>query len=409
MRRAKRFPVSCQRGLAAIIDKLLTGQPEHRYQSAAEIAQDLDAFLRHESPRLKTATSRPIRSGSLPDPRPAAIRRLDRTEPIRASQIGPSRCRRSRPAAAVAPIAPASRRRAAGARASHARPALLRRIAWVAALLVSTSLFTTEGVAWFGAERMRAELTTLDGGAVAPKRREYDRLRRWSLLHLGSRLRLDGPLKQRLVTVADGVIADYRQEEPTVAEAQWRQATEALKWASELTPNDTSIAPKEQDCEGHVDRIAAQNRKRTNQAEAQRLFKQAIDKFRQSARLDPQSPDPYLGLSRVYIYGLGDVDQGAGAIREAETRGHPPGWRERAQLGDGYLGRAEKIRREAPKEPGDQPAGTRIEMARDDYARCVESFNPILAKANAKGNRDSCQRHLDAANDELDVGLREAR
>ena len=40
-------------------------------------------------------------------------------------------------------------------------------------------------------------------------------------------------------------------------------------------------------------------------------------------------------------------------------------------------------------------------MARDDYARCVESFNPILAKGNAKGNRDACQRHLDAVNDEL--------
>src|SRR4029077_13241095 len=110
--------------------------------------------------------------------------------------------------------------------------------------------------------------------------------------------------------------------------------------------------------------------------------------------LDPQSPDPYLGLSRVYIYGLGDVDLGANAIRDAETRGHPPGWRERAQLGDGYLGRAEKMRREAPPEPG--PArGRAIEMARDDYVRCVASFNPILAKGNAKGNRDSCQRHLD--------------
>ncbi len=154
------------------------------------------------------------------------------------------------------------------------------------------------------------------------------------------------------MAVADGVIADYRQEEPTVAEAQWRQAAEALRWASELAPNDASLAPKQRDCEGHVDRIAAQNRKRTNQADAQRLFKQAIDKFQQSARLDPQSPDPYLGLSRVYIYGLGDVDQGAGAIREAEARGHSPGWREQAQLGDGYLGRAEKIRRDAPKEPG---------------------------------------------------------
>ena len=391
------LPVSCQRGLAAIIDKLLTGQPEHRYQSAADIALDLNAFLRHESPRAENryVTTDTVRISQALSGGPASAV----AEPVRSPDTEPMPPR-DPASAALADVAGVRAALPSPARVSD-RPALLRRIAWVAALLVSTSVFTTEGVAWLSAERMRAELTMLDGGAVAPKRREYDRLRRWSLLHLGSRLRLDGPLKRRLVTVADGVIADYRQEEPTVAEAQWRQATEALKWASQLTPNDASIAPKQLACEGHVDRIAAQNRKRTSQAEAQRLFKQAIDKFQQSARLDPQSPDPYLGLSRVYIYGLGDVDLGASAIRDAETRGHPPGWRERAQLGDGYLGRAEKTRREAPPEPG--PARRRaIEMARDDYVRCVASFNPILAKGNAKGNRDSCQRHLDAANSELD-------
>jgi hypothetical protein len=392
------LPNSVQRGLAAIIDKLLAGQSEHRYQSAAEIAQDLDAFLRHESPRAEgryvTTDTVRITAGPATGAYPSSIS----TEPIPASPIGSAAAANHGARAGVVP--PAGSPAASLPATARGRSPVLRRMARVAALLVSTSLFTTECVAWFGAERMRAELSSLDGVAVAPKRREYDRLRRWSLVDIGARLRLDAPLKQRLVAVADGVITDYRQEEPTVAEAQWRQATEALKWAAALTPDDTSLAPKEQDCEGHVDRIAAQNRKRTSQADALRLFKQAIDKFRRSARLDPRSPDPYLGLSRVYIYGLGDVDQGAVAIREAEARGHPPGWRERAQLGDGYLGRAEKIRREAPKEPG--PARREaIEMARDDYARCVESFNPILGKGNAKGNRDACQRHLDAANDEL--------
>src|SRR5439155_5029507 len=219
--------------------------------------------------------------------------------------------------------------------------------AWVAWLLVMTTFFVSEGAAWLGAERIRAELPDLDARSIVAKRQQYERLRRWSFFLVGPRLRLDRPLKKRLVTLADAVIADFRQEEPTVAEAQWRQASAALEWASQLSPRDASLAPKALDCEGHVDRIDAQQQSRTNPSESKRLYTRAIDEFQRAAQLDPESADPYLGLSRIYIYGLKDVDRGAAAIHEAELRGHKQGWRDVAQLGDGYLRRGDGTRRTA--------------------------------------------------------------
>ena len=46
----------------------------------------------------------------------------------------------------------------------------------------------------------------------------------------------------------------------------------------------------------------------------------------------PRSPDPYLGLARLYVYSLRDVDRAEDALKAAEKRGHEMGRRERAQL-----------------------------------------------------------------------------
>src|SRR5207244_1969836 len=172
------------------------------------------------------------------------------------------------------------------------RPAFVRRSAWVAALLIMTTFFVSEGVAWLGAERIRAELPDLDARGIAAKRQQYEQLRRWSFFLVGPRLRLDRPLKKRLVTLADAVIADFRQEEPTVAENQWRQASAALEWASQLSPRDATLLPKALECKGHVDRIDAQQQSRTNPGEAKRLYTRAIDEFQRAGRLDPDSADP---------------------------------------------------------------------------------------------------------------------
>ena len=65
----------------------------------------------------------------------------------------------------------------------------------------------------------------------------------------------------------------------------------------------------------------------------------------------PKSPDPYLGLARLYVYSLRDVDRAEDALKAAEKRGHEMGRRERAQLADGYRDRGERLMKEASAPP----------------------------------------------------------
>jgi hypothetical protein len=44
-----------------------------------------------------------------------------------------------------------------------------------------------------------------------------------------------------------------------------------------------------------------------------------------------------LGLARVYVYGLKDIDKAYAVLQEAERRGYKLGNREKAQLADGYV------------------------------------------------------------------------
>ena len=53
-------------------------------------------------------------------------------------------------------------------------------------------------------------------------------------------------------------------------------------------------------------------------------------------------------------------------------------------------------RARAARRFADQPRRDALEAARGDYARCVESFSPILDKGRSTHNRDYCQRQLDA-------------
>jgi hypothetical protein len=179
-----------------------------------------------------------------------------------------------------------------------------------------------------------------------------------------------------------------------VAEAQWRRAAAALEWASHLMPASDGLKARQLICAGHLDRIAAQGG-RGGQAETRTLYSRAIDEFRQAASLDARLPDPYLGLSRIYIYGLNDLDSGAKAIADADARGHKPGWRDQAQLGDGYLRRADEERRTADG-LADEARVAALKSAQADYQQCVATFEPIVDKARSRRNRDYCQRRADA-------------
>ena len=92
------------------------------------------------------------------------------------------------------------------------RGGFVRRIAWMGVLLIVIGMFTSEAVAWLAAERFRAGVTALDLRDVAAARQQYDRLRGASPLRVATRVRVDEALGRRLISLADGVLADFRQD-----------------------------------------------------------------------------------------------------------------------------------------------------------------------------------------------------
>lgn len=422
-RRRQPLPDTCPPALAAIINKLLAYQPERRYPNAVAIRADLDAFLgdrtptaaaeyhipptvaierppeRHRISLESAATSSELTTHNselqgvlttppplptLPPPLPAALPPLS-LDPVPATEPLPIGHVSSAPMAAPP--------RTWRTRVRRFRRGV-RRLAWLAALLWLVATLALEGVAWVFSEQFRQSLDGIEGPTVTRSKATYDRIDRLSPMDVGLGLRVHRRLRNRLTAIADRVITDYRNEQPSVGLVEWKQAREALRWAQQIAPGDRTIRARSVECDAHVTRIEAQSQPRGS-ALRQQLFQSALAKFRRAAELDPTSFDPYLGISRTLVYGLDDVDGAAAAIEEAERRGFETSRRERAQLGDGYLRRAEKSRRLARTLSGEQRQ-RELEKARSDYARCVEMFDPILGFANAAANLELCKRQRDS-------------
>jgi tetratricopeptide (TPR) repeat protein len=269
---------------------------------------------------------------------------------------------------------------------------IVRRAGWAAVLLTLIMIVAAEGGAWVAAERFREGLGAMDGPALAARRREYDAIRDWGMFDTGLRLRVNPALRQRLLTLADFVIADYRRDDPSMSVADWREAKAALDWALTLSPGDRQVRARQLIAEGHLLRFSARSQRRGSDASRQ-AYQNAIDRFEEAAKLDERSYDPYLGISNIQSYALDDVDRAADAIDRAEARGYKPGRRERAQLGDGYLRRADRTRRHA-RTLEDESMRTELEKARGDYERCVERFEPIQDFGRSAFNMEYCRAHL---------------
>jgi hypothetical protein len=384
------LPPSCPAPLAAIVSRLLAYQIEHRYPTAAAIRSDLQLFVDGKTPLAMgdyvTPATMPIGQSGPTTPiatnrvLPPVVEPVPPTDPLPAPAPQP----------AVPPPAPARR---SGIRY------LMRGAAWAALLLVLVSVIATEGVAWVAAERFRHSLDGIDGRPLAETRASYEGIRAQSVLGTGLRLRVNRLLRSRLVGMADRVIADYRRDEPTMAGPDWRVAQQALRWAAQLGPGDRRLQAKLLTCDAHVIRLAARTQA---PAAARATYRRAVDRFRAASELDEDSFDPYLGISRIAVYGLGDVDQAASAIQEAEKRGYVSGRRERALLGDGYLRRATAGWATARSLSGDQRR-RELEKVRADYKGCVDAFDPIVGFGNAAKNLEICKGQLERLDDELSV------
>jgi serine/threonine protein kinase len=199
---------------------------------------------------------------------------------------------------------------------------------------------------------------------------------RWTELSKGnaSSYLLHAPRKavrQKFVAAADHVIDTYRNNESQlIYEKEWEHARTMAARALAVDPDD-NIRGKLRLCEGHLARING-----TSHRSPQELSL-AVEKFNEAQKLLPQSPDPELGLARVYVYGLKDIDKGYDALRQAQQRGYALGNREKLLLADGYRDRGDRLWWDSRNVRGLPPEKDQIQRAADDYKRAEELYQGI--------------------------------
>jgi tetratricopeptide (TPR) repeat protein len=223
---------------------------------------------------------------------------------------------------------------------------------------------------------------------------------RWTELSKGnaSSYLLHAPRKavrQKFVAAADHVIDTYRNNESQlIYEKEWEHARTMAARALAVDPDD-NVRGKLRLTEGHLARING-----TSHRSPQELSL-AVEKFKEAQTLLPQSPDPELGLARVYVYGLKDIDKGYDALRQAQQRGYALGNREKLLLADGYRDRADRLWWDSRNVRGLPPEKDQIQRAADDYKRAEELYQGISPWGKSIVNLIRVRLSLESVNSRL--------
>jgi len=375
-------PDPCPEPLRRILMKAMAPDASQRYASARDFADDLEAFqaggtVRAEAEDLD-ATRRTFR------------RDFDDTYRSEAGDDGEA-TRRSQPGKKARPMTwPFGKRGLFSRTASNS----MRLVAILAILFLTAGL-------WGAAVKYRlySEGKALQHDIEAERITDPDQIwnKWWELSKSNpSSILLSGPrgvVRARLIEAADHVITLFRNDQAQPLK-DWEHARVLLADALSLDPDD-QVRGQLRLVEGHVDRIVGlyqNDRKELVTAE---------EKFTEAQQLLPKSPDPYLALAQLYIYGMKDLDKAYDALREAQKLGHPLGPREEQQLADGYLDRADQLFtdsksvRDLPQEKDE------IARAAADYNRALELYQRIEPYGHAAKAAARVQMSLDGVNDRL--------
>jgi hypothetical protein len=173
-------------------------------------------------------------------------------------------------------------------------------------------------------------------------------------------------------------------------EAEWTHARDDISRAIQLAPDDKTLHAKLLLVNGHLARL------RGTAEHDPRLLDDARQDFQNAAQAMKKSPDPWLGLTSLYLSSFHDLARGEAAIRQANHLGYVTGKRETEELADGY-----RYRAQGAIALGDQ-ASTRMQaahfyrMAAPDLARARRLYESILpwdgAAASLRQVNDSINR-----------------
>jgi serine/threonine protein kinase len=370
------LPPTCPEQLCRIVFKMLARDPLRRYQSATELKEDLLRFRRME----------PVQAGPAPaaaaDPNDEATVRT--TKPV--PPPGPGEATFRTTPVKDAPIiwppkGPKSRRNSLGCLIA----------ACIAGILL-IGFVTSQLNFWSEADTLKNDLQTERISAADGWTRYQALIKRTHLSFFLWGVR--STLRKRLLAAADETIYDYRNnDEPAVYEAQWVDARSNLNMALQLDSGDNSIKGRLRLCEGHIDRINGEPQYHKGVARPykpanKKLLNSAVAKFNESAVLLNNWPDPYLGLARLYIFDLDDLDKGEAALNKAADYGRPKGKRETAMLGDGYLRRADRFwaNSQTRRNSADEERNS-LMKADQDYKKAQELYDQVRLFGDVERNR----------------------
>ena len=387
-RAAPRLDGICPIGLQAIVAKLLGPMPADRYPSAEAIRRDLERYRAGEETDAQKhgwpnrASDEPVTRRLTPPPDEVTRRTVPPPLPpeARAAAVTPAAALpplSSRPASA-GPVSNGSVPRAATPVRPTAPPSGARRVLrWALVVLVAMTVLNEVSIGR-SAREVANTVPTRELETLGPAWSRYQELSQNGLGIGTSRLRR--VLIQRTTTLTERVIATYREGLKVVWEPQWREARDVLARAAAANPEHNGINAALRYTEGHLSRIDGDARRAKGDMDAaRREYADAITAFREAAQLRPSWPDPFIGLSRTFIAGLGDVDRGADALAQARRLGYTPGERETAQLAGGYQERGDSLWQNARDLRGMPQERDYLTRASDAYQQALDLYTGIPA------------------------------
>ncbi len=389
-------PDPCPEALRKILIKAMAPSAAVRYQTAREMADDLIAFRQgkpveaaFEDPDATRRTWRPddgtrrSSAGGGDDTRATLVEgpgdETRRTAPV------PPDAPKNKP--------PAKKRATFGSAMKVIALLAIASVSYGTWAIISNYLLYQHGQAL--KRQIESEQLT-DPAQIFAKWTELSKGNPSSLLLYGPRK----TVKQKLVDAADRVIAASRGDAQPVFEKDWQHARALLADALIVDPDDT-VRGKLRLCEGQIARING-----TTHRDAKTL-QQAVEDFTEAERLMPKSPDPELGLARVYVYGLKDIDKASDAFQQAARRGYQLGAREKLYLADGYTIRADRLFWDSRKMRGLPQERDQIQRAANDYKEALDLYQSIVPYPKASDGVARVESSLESVNfrlQEIDSG-----
>ena len=402
------LPEDTPAGLKAVIYKALAGDINHRYHSAADFERDLRAFLEQREPAATSQKSSWDANATLQkNPAPPARSFSNGTDQYsnatKLTSNAVSQYSKATKLTGNQTLPPANATKRIVAKAVALAPRKIKinfpnakgkfefsslAIAHLAGILAGL-LMLLPVVYYYRIEKATEPLRN---------KRDYahdtsaDTLTSdWNVYQsLKDRNSLLGPFspviwaqtnfRDNLINAGENILDGYRTSSNTrLSDFDFGRARQCFRYALEMEPSDSKMKGKLAIAEGYLNMVKNPRRPRADLS---------IDNFRQAASYLPKSPDPHLGLARLYVYAFRNIGEAMPEFQQAINLGYQLGPREATQEADGYLYRSEWELGQARKTAGSDKdqADKWLDMSKADADRARSLYEPLVGYSNVSSN-----------------------